>query len=217
MIRLQDWIEFSRYYQDALHYLYGSEAQKLLSQMRDYHMGTFNHMIRVGFLSGYLAYAAQAESKEVKDTIIAGTLHDIGKLNIPLRILDKPGRLTDVEMLEIQKHPSIGAELVKKCLKDENIITGIYQHHEKADGTGYYGIRSVSNVADRVCIADVYDALTENRSYRGKLTEGSAMNILRDMPRVDTQNLVQLDDSRFLDLLWESVLIPSESENTIVT
>jgi len=103
---------------------------------------------------------------------LAGLLHDIGKMMIPLDILKKPGKLTTDEYRIIQEHPTLGYNLLKDQNVDRRIALAALQHHERCDGKGYpSGLRlsDIEPFAKIVAIADVYDALTANRVYRGPI------------------------------------------------
>ena len=101
-------------------------------------------------------------------------LHDIGKIQIDLAILNKTTKLTDRDWTEIKKHPVVSYEIVKQIdfLKDR--ATSILYHHEKVDGTGYpFGKKSeeIPVFAKILCVADSYDAMTTDRPYRRALTK----------------------------------------------
>jgi len=115
---------------------------------------------------------------------IGGLLHDIGKIGVPESILNKPGPLDPSERTVIQKHPEIGFNIclpLKERLGDALLV--IRHHHEKLDGTGYPdGLqgKSIPLVARIMAIADIYDALTTDRSYRKRLTREDALRIMKD-------------------------------------
>lgn len=100
---------------------------------------------------------------------ISAILHDIGKIAVPEQILDKPGKLTDEEFAVVKKHSQAGADIISSIPSYETILPGILHHHERWDGTGYpagFGEKNIPLFARIICIADVYDALTEDRPYR---------------------------------------------------
>jgi len=111
-------------------------------------------------------------------------LHDIGKVRIDAGIINKPGKVTDEEMNIIRTHPYQGYKL----LKDTNQLTEecmviVMQHHEREDGTGYP--RSIKGDAIHAygricCIADVYDALTAERSYKQRLNTFEALKLMKE-------------------------------------
>jgi len=99
----------------------------------------------------------------------AALLHDIGKVGIPLSILDKPGALDDEEYAMIKKHPSIGARILEPIGSYKDIVPMVLQHHERFDGKGYPSGLSGNEIdigARILSVADVYDALKSDRPYR---------------------------------------------------
>jgi len=119
---------------------------------------------------------------ELMDVGIGSLFHDYGKVYIPAAILDKPGKLTSTEFMEIKQHPVYGFS----TLKDLNIFSpvslGIVKHHhEKENGCGYpdglvgYEIARSSKIT---AVADVFSALTTNRAYRQALSRDAALEIM---------------------------------------
>lgn len=116
--------------------------------------------------------------------VIATDLHDLGKLAISNKLLDKPGKLSKVEFEEIKKHPNV----TKQCLKDingfEEITKWASNHHEKLDGSGYpEGLKAKDLDFNSRLIAclDIYQALREERPYRKSMDHNNAMEILQSM------------------------------------
>jgi putative nucleotidyltransferase with HDIG domain len=112
---------------------------------------------------------------------ISSLLHDIGKVNISNEILQKQGKLTAVEYEEIKGHPVFGAEIAKSLEFPEEIISPILYHHERNDGNGYpNGLtgEEIPLLARIIAIADTFDALTTNRSYRRAYSIFEARDII---------------------------------------
>jgi len=155
-----------------------------LHDIRCYSDNTFNHSLHVAIIAGILGKWCNYKNAELKNLILTGLLHDIGKLIIPLSILDKPGSLTDEEFAVIKKHPQEGYQMVKDDARiSKNVKLGIWQHHERLDGSGYpLGLvgDEIYGGAKIISIADVYDAMTSDRVYRRKMTPFEALNILAD-------------------------------------
>ncbi|MBM4764464.1 HD-GYP domain-containing protein [Bacillus sp. B15-48] len=134
---------------------------------------TKGHSERVAKYACSLAVATGKYKKEELNAFhYACLLHDIGKVNIPDKILMKPGRLTDEEFDIIKTHPQVGVEAIKKVSSLENSIDVIKSHHERWDGKGYpeqlIG-EDIPFLARVVSIADAFDAMTSSRSYRSAL------------------------------------------------
>jgi hypothetical protein len=99
----------------------------------------------------------------------AGLLHDVGKVGVPTRIIQKPGRLDDSEMDAIRLHPARGVELIGNIPFLEEVKSAVLHHHEKYDGTGYPAGLAAENIpyfARIIGIVDAFDCLTSTRSYR---------------------------------------------------
>lgn len=110
-------------------------------------------------------------SKELDQLATSALLHDIGKLQIPESILNKPGKLNTEEWIEIKKHPCYALEMLQqnKSQLPKRVIQGVYNHHEFFDGTGYpLGLKNkeINIYARVIAIADALDAMTTKRPYR---------------------------------------------------
>lgn len=143
---------------------------------------TFTHNINVATLSLLIGQAMNLPREEMNDLGAGGILHDIGKLKVPLSILNKDGKLTDQEFLEMKSHPTYGYEILSKSrgLSERTRLVAL-QHHEKFQGGGYPKRLKGNEISlfGRICaVADVYDALTTDRPYRVAMSAYEAMKIL---------------------------------------
>jgi putative nucleotidyltransferase with HDIG domain len=112
---------------------------------------------------------------------LAAKLHDIGKLGLSDVILNKPGRLTEEEMMQVREHPTIGVEIIAPLINDETVLAAIRGHHERFDGGGYpdgLSGEEISLEARILAIADCFDALVSSRSYRLPLPRGVALDMI---------------------------------------
>ena len=110
-----------------------------------------------------------------------GIVHDVGKLFIPDKILNKPGRLTPEERAVIELHPVYGYNLCKQLGFMTEELEIIRSHHERWDGTGYPDRlkgEAIPHLARITAVADVYDALTSSRAYRAAMSHEEAMRII---------------------------------------
>ncbi|MFN7890881.1 MAG: HD-GYP domain-containing protein [Pirellula sp.] len=159
-----------------------------LSKILYHDYGTFTHSANVALYSSLLALRMGFQEYSIEDIAVGGLLHDIGKLGIDDKILNKPGKLDDLEFRIIKKHPLQGYRILAS---DANVTTCqllmAYQHHEKMDGTGYpVGIESdeISQVGRLCAVVDIYEALTSKRPYRNPMHSERAIEIMeRDAGR----------------------------------
>lgn len=112
---------------------------------------------------------------------VGSAVHDIGKLSVPDAILKKPGRLTAEEWAVVRLHPDAGASLTRKLRLPEWVNQAVRHHHEHWDGSGYpdgLAGEAIPLCARVVCVVDVYDALTSDRSYRRALPQDEALAVM---------------------------------------
>jgi len=139
---------------------------------------TAGHSMRVADYSEMIARGLRLNEYDIELMRNLANLHDIGKIQIDLAILNKTTRLTEKDWSEIKKHPVVSYEVVKQIdfLKDR--ATSILYHHEKVDGTGYpFGKKNeeLPLFAKILCVADSYDAMTTDRPYRRALTKDETL------------------------------------------
>lgn len=131
---------------------------------------TYMHSVAVCALMIALARQLDLDEDMVREAGFAGLLHDIGKIGIPLKVLNKPGKLTDAEFSIVKSHPDIGAKILIESYDVSPLVLDVcLHHHEKVDGTGYpYGLKgdTISIYAKMGAVCDVYDAITSNRPYK---------------------------------------------------
>jgi HD-GYP domain-containing protein (c-di-GMP phosphodiesterase class II) len=120
----------------------------------------------------------------LRDLAVGGLLHDIGKLSLPRAILQKPGKLTDAEYLQIQRHPELGAQILTQLGGfSVGVATLVTDHHERLDGSGYphrLAGDERSDAARILGVCDVYDALISTRVYRAAWSDSDAIRYLRE-------------------------------------
>lgn len=139
------------------------------------------HSRRVSDLSYRLAKAYGFTTHQSEEVRTLGLLHDIGKIAINEDILNKPGKLTLEEMEDIKRHPEIGYRILSSVNEMAEMAEHVLSHHERWDGTGYpRGLigELIPLQARIIAIADAFDAMTSERSYRSPMTEGEAVSEL---------------------------------------
>lgn len=139
---------------------------------------THGHSMRVTLYSLALAKQLNLSDGLLEEIETAGLLHDIGKIAIPEKILLKPGKLTEEEYEIIKTHPELGERLVESIEKLKLISNWLKYHHERFDGKGYPEGLEGENIpisARIIALADTYDAMTSDRSYRAALSHDAAI------------------------------------------
>jgi len=143
---------------------------------------TRGHSDRVALLGAKLAQAVGIDAETVERVRIAGLVHDVGKIGVPEAVLCKQGRLTTDEFDKMKQHPAIGYRILKDIPLMEDILPGVLHHHERWDGGGYpEGLRGeeIPLFGRLIALADAYDAMSSNRSYRPALPKGSVFEEIR--------------------------------------
>ncbi|MBE0069115.1 HD domain-containing phosphohydrolase [Thermoanaerobacterium thermosaccharolyticum] len=142
---------------------------------------TKGHSLRVSKYAAMIGESMGLPKDEIEKLKIAGILHDIGKIGISDKILTKPGKLTKEEYDKIKQHPSISRKILEPIGLSKDIIDGIEKHHERYDGKGYpFGLNddNIPLIAAILCVADSFDAMTSDRSYRKGMPFDEAVNEL---------------------------------------
>ncbi len=160
---------------------------------------TYRHSEGVARVAVAMAGRAGLGPEGTRDLMRASLLHDIGKLGISNRILDKPGRLTDEEYEEIKRHPRLAYEILSRVGPFRPIAETAANHHEKLDGSGYpRGITAEHlDLPSRIlAVADIYDALSAERPYHKALPQEKVLGILREesSTRLDPECVAILED-----------------------
>lgn len=147
-----------------------SEFMINIIDLKMYDDYTYHHSLSVAVLATAIGISLEFSNQLLYDLCLAAMLHDIGKVAIPIEIINKPGPLTRREFDIIKDHPmNAGLHLLQKRLISKNTYYGIISHHERYNGSGYpLGLKGedIPLFGRILAVADVYDALTSNRSYR---------------------------------------------------
>ncbi|MGZ4112363.1 MAG: HD-GYP domain-containing protein [Tumebacillaceae bacterium] len=158
-----------------------SNFLNLITQLRSYDEYTYQHSIGVGLLSCQIGRWLKLSEEVCMELLLAGSLHDIGKCEVSEAILKKPGRLTAEEYEIVKCHAERGYAMLAKAGVPEHIALAALSHHERMDGTGYPRklLGAEIDLFGRiVAVADVYNAMTTNRVYRGA---SSAYKVLDEL------------------------------------
>jgi len=155
-----------------------------LLQLKEFDQYTTTHSLNVSVLAMGLAEHLGCSPIEVRAFGVAGLLHDIGKIRIPLEVLTKPGKLSDEERAIMNQHPIDGARIIMQSDEDLDLAAVVaYEHHIMLNGGGYptmhYG-RACALASRLVHVCDVFDALRTKRPYRDAWESEKVMSYLTE-------------------------------------
>lgn len=194
----------------------------MLHNMHDYDDSTFSHSMNVALICNVFASWLKFSEEDITLATACGLFHDVGKLMISHDILSKPDKLTSEEFAQIQKHSVSGYQMLLTQDVDNHIRYAALMHHERCDGSGY-PMHLVGSQIDKfariVAIADVYDAMTASRVYRGPLCPFRVIEIfeadgfqkydveyllvfLENVVNTYIQNRCKLSDGREGDIIY---------------
>jgi HD-GYP domain-containing protein (c-di-GMP phosphodiesterase class II) len=173
---------------------------------------THGHSERVAALGRELTIEAGLGEAMAERVYMAGLLHDVGKIGVPESVLQKTGRLTPEEFEQMKKHPQIGARILADVKQVKDLIPGVLHHHERYDGNGYphrLAGEDIPIFGRLICLADCFDAMTSNRTYRKAMPLEVALTEIRrcsgtQFDPVLTEAFLRLGAER----LREIVLVP---------
>lgn len=168
----------------------------MLHNMRQFDDLTYAHSMNVALICNVFAEWLGFDEENRKLATACGMLHDIGKLKIDDSIIKKPSKLTDEEYRKIKFHPVEGYKILQPQKIDDHIKNAALMHHEKCDGSGYplkLTGDKIDKFAKLVAIADVYDAMTSARVYRGALCPFTVIRIFEDegLHKYDTEYIMK--------------------------
>ncbi len=179
---------------------------RLFSKIVDYRSPfTATHSAGVGTVARELARRMHFSERSCRLMLVAGFLHDLGKVAVPNSILDKPGKLDPAEFDVIRAHTYYTYQILSTIGGFEDIVSWAAFHHERLDGKGYpfhVGGDELSLGSRIMCVADVFTAVTENRPYRRGTQRNESMPILRNLVKSGAldESIVGLVDENFEEM-----------------
>ncbi|MBS4026039.1 MAG: HD-GYP domain-containing protein [Clostridia bacterium] len=156
------------------------ESLAISVEAKDYY--TNGHSKRVAYYCKIMASEMGLSTQEKEELELAGLVHDIGKIGISEKVLQKPSKLSDEEYNHIKEHPLVGAKILQPLEGVNNIICWIKHHHERFDGRGYPSGLTGDQIplgAKIIACADTYDAMTTDRPYREALAPEHALEEIK--------------------------------------
>ncbi|WP_299489791.1 HD-GYP domain-containing protein [uncultured Shewanella sp.] len=158
------------------------DALSCMSALRNKDAYLLEHSVNVAFLLLTFGRFLKLEQSILKELVIGGILHDIGKIKVDINVLNKPGKLTNVEFEHIKSHQNHAIDILSSIKGLSQVSKDVcLMHHEKLDGKGYpLGLSGdeISLYGRMSCIVDIFDALTASRSYKEAMSPAAAFKIL---------------------------------------
>jgi len=156
-----------------------------LAMIKDYDNYTFNHSVNVGVIAMALAAHLKYDRQKIEEAGMAGFLHDIGKTMVSKAIINKPGKLSEVEFDQIKKHPEDGVKIIEKMSGlSSRVGEAVLGHHLRYSKKGYpewaQGM-DLSNLSQVVAIADCFDACTTLRTYQLPKPPATAISLMKEL------------------------------------
>lgn len=155
--------------------------QNLMNQLKVHDTGTYEHCGRVSEMCLDLAQSLNLEMPDQAASLYAGLLHDVGKIKVPVSVINKPSKLTAEEYEIMKKHAEFGFEMLEPLRQIEFFKTvneAVLYHHERIDGNGYHKMAGdkIPYISKIILVVDTVDAMSEDRAYR----KGLPMNVIID-------------------------------------
>lgn len=193
----------------------------MLHNMRMYDDPTYAHSLNVALICNVFARWLDYSDEDVELLTLSGLLHDIGKIEIPPEIIQKPSKLSLEEYNIIKQHTIKGYNLIKDLDIDERVKNAVLMHHERVDGSGYpLGLKGdkIDDFAKILAIADVYEAMTSARVYRGPMCPFKVLNILESegFQKYDSNFIITFLEYIVNTYLNNTVLLSNGMTGTIV-
>jgi putative two-component system response regulator len=182
--RVKSLLRLRLYFQDLEEYQ--GVILSLASALEAKDPYTRGHSERVGFLASRISREMGLADEVSERMLVAGLLHDIGKIGVPESLLNKAGPLSEQEFLAIMAHPILGEEICRPLRSAQAVLPIIRHHHERFDGSGYPDHLEGASIplgARILGVADAFDALTSARSYRTSLDAPDAVGLLGEETR----------------------------------
>ncbi|MBZ0263605.1 HD-GYP domain-containing protein [bacterium] len=164
--------------------------------LRSFDDYTYRHSVNVTVISLMIGKKRDMTRHELNRLAVAGLMHDIGKMKIPISILNKNGRLSSDELVEIRKHPDWGFSILAQKTNTDPLVWSVArQHHEMGDGSGYpdkLDNRDIHPLSKLLTVADIWDALRSDRPYKSGWSADKVIDYMKSesmLPKLDIESL----------------------------
>lgn len=203
--------------------MHGGGARQVmlpLLQLKEFDQYTTTHSMNVAVLSMALAEYLGLSPGDVRTFGIAGLLHDIGKIKIPLEVLTKPGKLTDEERALMNEHPAAGARMLLEAEEDLDLAVVVaYEHHIMINGGGYpvlHYARDCHQASKLVHVCDVYDALRTRRPYREAWSFEKTLGYMEERKGLEFEPELCTAFTRMMRQWERQVMVLSDDHMTVI-
>ena len=154
-----------------------------MDTVRNHHGGTYQHCLLVTGIAVGFGTVLAMNTRDIERLAMAGLMHDVGKAQVPVHLLDKPGRLAEDEFAVMKKHPQYGFDFLARTDPDldPGIVDAVVHHHEMLDGCGYpHGVmgNNIPDLTRIMTVCDIYGALAEKRAYKPPMETSEILQIL---------------------------------------
>ncbi|WP_206919372.1 HD-GYP domain-containing protein [Alicyclobacillus suci] len=182
MVTMSDWIRV----ENVMQFIEADIRKKtLLKFLKAHHPSTYWHSLRVAYLSLMLARSYAMSEDELERLFCSTLLHDIGKVSVPVEVLNKPGKLSEENWAHLHKHPENGAKLMIQVFANDGVDLDVIRlHHENLNGSGYpFGKKgqNLSLAVRIVRVVDSFDSMTHRRAYNRPKSARDAIQELHAM------------------------------------
>lgn len=201
--------------------LYAFNIFDMLHNMRQYDDQTYVHSLNVGLICNTIGHWLGWNHEDIELLTLCGLIHDIGKILVPASIIRKPDVLTPSEFETVKFHTTDGFKKLEESPLNKHILNSVLQHHERCDGTGYpLGLTSdeIDPYAKVVAIADVYDAMTSARIYRGPLCPFHVIELFakEGLTKYEPSYLLKFLENIAITYIHNQVLLNTDQIATVV-
>ncbi len=199
----------------------GARIFNFLQNLREYDESVYAHCLNVGMICNVFAQWLVWSQDDILTATLSGLLHDVGKIQTPESILKKPSKLTKDEFETVKRHTISGYHFLKAHEIDQDVCHAALMHHERCDGTGYplkLGEKKITKFAKMVAIADVYDAMTAARVYRGPLCPFKVIDLFEQegFQKYDPSMIIPFLENIVTTYISHSCLLSDGRSGTIV-
>ena len=186
----------------------------------------YYHSMAVCCLAYYVAKQLGYDNNKVREIVVSGLIHDIGKTKLSRRLIKYKGKHSPEQYTKVKEHPTLGYELILNKYPNINtdIVLNILDHHEKLDGSGYPNRKRAEELTEAsriISVCDSYDAFVSNRSYHGARTPPEGIRALKEEvigghfdKRITSKVIKAIKENNNYDFRFETKRVPAGRESS---